>query len=69
VGSGGKRPSAAFRERTLGGRPILVRTATPAGCGDTSVIDRRIADKGPLLDGFPGLAYLVAQRAERGPSR
>src|SRR5271165_2720611 len=37
---------------------------------DMSVIDRRIADKGPLLDGFPGLqfkAYLVARRGEHGP--
>ncbi len=36
---------------------------------DMSVIDRRIADKGPLLDGFPGLkfkAYLVARRGEHG---
>ena len=34
---------------------------------DMSVIDRRIADTGPLLDGFPGLkfkAYLVARRGE-----
>lgn len=32
---------------------------------DMAVIDRRIAEKGPLLDGFPGLAfkaYLTARR-------
>jgi hypothetical protein len=37
-----------------------------------SVLDRRIADKGPLLDGFPALkfkTYLVARRAEHAPSR
>ncbi len=37
---------------------------------DMGVIDRRIADKGPLLDRFPGLAfkaYLSARKGEPGP--
>ncbi|EJZ18353.1 DUF4865 family protein [Rhizobium sp. Pop5] len=36
---------------------------------DMSIIDRRIRDKGPLLDGFPNLgfkAYLSARRGEFG---
>jgi len=36
---------------------------------DTSIIDRRIRDKGPMLDGFPGLrfkAYLSARKGEFG---
>ena len=37
---------------------------------EMTIIDRRIAEKGPLLDGFPGLefkAYLVARKGEDGP--
>ena len=36
---------------------------------DMSIIDRRIRDKGPMLDGFPGLgfkAYLSARKGEFG---
>ncbi|SEI05207.1 protein of unknown function [Rhizobium tibeticum] len=36
---------------------------------DMSIIDRRIRDKGPMLDGFPGLgfkAYLCARKGEFG---
>ncbi|GAB3400671.1 DUF4865 family protein [Massilia agilis] len=38
---------------------------------DMSVIDRRIAEKGSMTDGFPGLvfkAYLSARKGERGAS-
>jgi hypothetical protein len=38
---------------------------------DMSIIDRRIRDKGPLLDGFPDLAfkaYLSARKGEFGAS-
>ncbi|MEK1896440.1 MAG: DUF4865 family protein [Rhizobium sp.] len=38
---------------------------------DMSIIDRRIRDKGPMLDGFPGLgfkAYLSARKGEFGSS-
>ncbi|MBN6104020.1 DUF4865 family protein [Xanthomonas sp. CFBP 8703] len=38
---------------------------------DMAIIQRRIADKGPLLDGLPGLvfkAYLSADRADRALS-
>ena len=39
--------------------------AFPAGY-DMGVIDRRIRDKGPMLDGFPGLGFKVYLSARRG---
>ncbi|MBY5555335.1 DUF4865 family protein [Rhizobium leguminosarum] len=42
---------------------------TPPADYDMSIIDRRIRDKGPMLDGFPNLgfkAYLSARKGEFG---
>lgn len=35
---------------------------------DMSIIDRRIRDKGPLLDGFPNLGFKAYLSARKGSS-